>query len=101
MTRKTADDSQELILLIGQSYLITVWSQGIWCLRCTANTTHLHQRVHNLLSRKTTLFVQATTKTKETKKVTRKSKHLDDKFVPKQVFDCRDKARPFFTMASH
>lgn len=31
LTRKTACDSQELILLIAQSYLITVWSQSILC----------------------------------------------------------------------
>lgn len=31
LTRKTACDSQELILLIAQSYLITVWSRGILC----------------------------------------------------------------------
>lgn len=39
VTRKTACDSQELILLIAQSYLITVCSQGILFLnetRCTA-----------------------------------------------------------------
>lgn len=30
-----------------------------------------------------------------------KFKHLDEKIVPKQVFDCRDKERSFFTMASH
>ena len=46
VTRKTACDSQELILLIAQSYLITVCSQGILSLNETCYSAKQVRRSH-------------------------------------------------------
>lgn len=75
VTRKTACDSQELILLIAQTYLITVWSQGILCPkgnipRRKTNTPHAHRCIASLPLKKkkrkmNKVFVEATMETEK------------------------------------